>query len=221
MPTQKSNKLLFITIILAVLLAATTGFGYWAFMGMQDYKNNADKKVAAAVAAAEKAQAAKLQAGFDEQSKAPHRTYSGSPTYGSISFSYPRTWSAYVDESSGSQPIDGFFHPVQVPSTQSESPFALRLELINQEYTDAVGRFQSGIDTGKVKASAYLPPKLKDTANATPGMLLTGDVLQDSKSQGTMLIIKVRDKTLQVYTESNSYAEDFNSIILPSLAFAP
>jgi hypothetical protein len=36
-----------------------------------------------------------------------------------------------------------------------------------------------------------------------------------------MLVIKVRDKTLEISTESNDYLNDFNNIILASLTFVP
>jgi len=36
-----------------------------------------------------------------------------------------------------------------------------------------------------------------------------------------MLIIRVRDKTLKISTQSNDYLNDFNNIILSSLTFAP
>jgi hypothetical protein len=36
-----------------------------------------------------------------------------------------------------------------------------------------------------------------------------------------MVIIKVRDKTLEIYSESADYQDDFNNIVLASLSFAP
>jgi hypothetical protein len=35
------------------------------------------------------------------------------------------------------------------------------------------------------------------------------------------VVIKVRDKTLKIYTESPQYLSDFNNIVLKSLSFAP
>lgn len=209
-----------LTITLVALLLLSLGFGIWAFMGRQDYKNKSDQKAAAAVEKAKKEQAIQLNAQFAEQSKSPYKVFSGSPTYGSISFNYPKTWSAYVD-TNGSQPINGYFHPDQVPGLQSKTAFALRLELVDTDYTQVVGQFNSKIKTGVVKAKAYLPPKLNGVANVQPGTMLSGQVGSEKTQQGTMLVIKVRDKTLLISTLSNSFLKDFSDAVLASLNFSP
>jgi hypothetical protein len=59
--------------------------------------------------------------------------------------------------------------------------------------------------------------------NVQPGTMLVGTVGQSQQGEqnGAMLIIKVRDKTLKIYTLSTSYLGDFNRIILPNLTFVP
>jgi hypothetical protein len=220
-PSGGSKHILTI-IILVVLLIASLAFGYWAFSGRQDYKNNSDKKAAAAVAAAKTAQAAQLQTQFDQQSKSPYKTFSGSPTYGSITFSYPKTWSAYVDTTNTSEPINGYFAPGEVPGIQSKSAFALRVELVNTDYTQVLQQFSSLITQGTVTAKAYVPPKLQGVANVTAGTYLSGQINnQDQTQRGSMVAIRVRDKTLEIYTESADFLSDFNNTILASLTFAP
>lgn len=217
----KKSKAPIVIVALAVLLAASIVFGVWAFMKSQDYKNNSDQKSAAAVTAALKTEDSRLQAQFDAQSKQPYKTYTGSATYGSVTFNYPKTWSAYVDTTNVSEPINGYFYPDVVPASQSPTAFALRVELTTTDYASVLANYTSQITTGAVKASAYMPPKMNGVANAQPGTLLSGTVTQDNTQQGTMLVIKVRDKTLKIYTESTDFNSDFNSIILPSLTFAP
>lgn len=217
---QKRNILF--TVVLVLLLVGSLVFGGWAFKNMQDYKNNSDKKSAVAVAAANKIQAAKDQANFDQQSKSPNKTFTGSPTYGSITFSYPKTWSAYVDTTNQTEPINAYFFPGEVPGIQSKTAFALRIELLSTDYAQLVQQLSSQITSGKVTAQAYTPPKLNGVANIQPGTLFSGQVnQQDSTQNGTLLAIKVRDKTLEISTQSNDYLSDFNSTILPSLSFAP
>jgi len=223
-PPQRSPKTIVATVILAILFIAALVFGIWAYQGRQNYKNNSDKKVAAAVTSAQKAQAAKDQASFDQQLKAPYKTFAGSATYGSIGFSYPKTWSVYVDSSSSDEPINGYFYPDIVPSTQGNNAFALRVELVGSAYSDVLNNFGPQISDGTVTASAYIPPKMNGVANAQPGMMLVGAIGQDNgngTTQGAMVILKVRDKTLEVYTQSNSFLSDFNNIVLPDLTFKP
>ena len=220
--TSPGKGRLLTIVILVILLIAAIGFGGWAFSKMQDYKNNSDKKAAIAVAEAKKVQAAQLQAQFDEQSKLPTKTYKGSPTYGSITFNYPRTWSAYVDTSSSSEPINGYFHPDVVPGLGDKPAYALRVELVNTDYSQVLQSMANSISQGDVTAKAYVPPKMQGTANVAAGTYLSGHInSQDQTQLGNMLVIKVRDKTLQIYSESASFDSDFNNTVLASLTFVP
>lgn len=219
---HRSHKTLII-IVLCILLVAALAFGVWSFSGRQDYKNNSDKKSATAVSAAQKALAAQLQAQYDQQSKQPYKLFTGSPTYGSISFNYPKTWSAYVDATQSNEPINGYFYPDVVPGVQSNTAFALRVELVSTDYSQILQQFSNLITQGQLSAKAYVPPSLQGVANVTPGTYLSGQINNNSSQpqNGSMVVIKVRDKTLEIYTESTSYANDFNNIILSSLKFAP
>jgi hypothetical protein len=212
-----------ITILLALALVGALVFAGWAFSGRQDYKNNSYKKAAEAVTKAKAAQATELQKQFDEQSKAPYKSYGGSPTYGSISFSYPKTWSAYVDETGSAEPLNAYFHPAQVPGLQSNTAYALRVELTNTAYSQVLQQLSSQITSGKLRAAAYIPPKMKGKANVQPGTRLDGAIGQNQQGalSGAMVVIKVRDKTLEVYTQSTNFLADFENIILPSLSFTP
>lgn len=225
LPTKPSRAPLLAAVILAILLIVSLAFGYWAFSGRQDYKTNVDKKIATAVAAAEVTQKTTLQKQFDEQSKSPYKTFTGPSTYGSITFQYPKTWSAYVDESgSGNSLVDGYFHPDQVPGVSGQAAYALRVQLTNDDYATVLQQFDTFTSGGQAKASAYIPPKMKNVASVQVGTRIDGviDRANDSSNiTGAMVVMKVRDKTLKVYTESNDFLSDFNNTILPSLTFAP
>jgi hypothetical protein len=220
--TSSGAKNILTTIVLVLLLVAALVFGGWAFSKMQHYKNDSQQISAAAVEAAKKVQAAQLQTQFDQQSKSPLKNFHGSPTYGSVSFDYPKTWSAYVDTSNTSEPINAYFHPNEVPGIQSKTAYALRLELLSTDYSQIIQQLSSQIKQGTVTAKAYLPPKLNGVANVQPGTLFSGQTnSSDSTQRGTLLAIKVRDKTLEISTQSNDYLADFSNTILPSLSFAP
>jgi hypothetical protein len=212
-------------LIMAVLIVALISaivFGAWAFSKMRDFRDNVDKKSAQAVAKAEAAQRLQLQAKFDEDSKSPNKIFQGSSTYGSISFNYPKTWSGYVDTISSNEPINGYFYPDVVPGVQSKTPYALRVELVDQDYAQVLQQFNSLIAQGKITARAYVPPKLQGVANVTAGTYMTGQIdTQDQTQTGNMVVIKVRDKTLEISSQSLKFANDFNNIILGSLTFVP
>src|SRR5471030_1451582 len=94
---------LLIPLILAILLLIGAGaFGAWAFSSRQDYKNNTDQKVAAAVTVAEQKTTETDTAQAAEAAKQPLKPYNGPEAYGSVVIKYPKTWSAYVDETGSS-----------------------------------------------------------------------------------------------------------------------
>ncbi|HEX2615501.1 MAG TPA: hypothetical protein VHL10_08395, partial [Nitrososphaera sp.] len=194
------------------------------FSSRQDYKNNSDKKSAEAVAKAKDSLAAQLQSQFDEKAKSPYKAYKGNSTFGTISFNYPKTWSAYVDETNPSEPINAYFYPDIVPGVQSPAAFALRLELVSTTYSQLTQQFSSRLTTGNLRAIAFVPPKMTKVSNVQPGTRFDGVVNQDSQGgpqTGAMLVITVRDKTMQLSTQSTKFLSDFNNIILPSLTFIP
>ncbi len=209
-----------IILVLGIGLLATGGFGFWAYSQGQDYKNNYTAKAKIDVDKALAAQKADLQKQFDEQSKSPVKTYKGPVTYGSVAFDYPRTWSAYIDEANSSTPIDGYFHPDIVPATKSDgAPMSLRVQLMSQDYASVVRQYSSQTKDGSLTAAAYTPPKMKDKANVSPGVRLDG--LIDKDTNGALVILQVRDKTLKIWTESKDYLADFNDVVMPSLSFSP
>ena len=218
--TQQGSALLVVLFVVCVLaLFASLGFGFWAFKEMNSYKNDYEAKAAIAVKQAEEVQKTKLAADFAEREKLPIRSYSGPDFSGSVSFSYPKTWSAHIDEAGkGTAALVGYLHPAMVPSLDDTS-FALRIEVVNSPYDQVVKSFDSNIKAGKVKATAYVPKKLEGNKSVVPGLRLDGEVI--SKKQGSMILLKVRDKTLKVWTESNDYLPDYNNIILPSLTIVP
>jgi hypothetical protein len=204
----------FVATLLITLIAL--GFGIWAFSGRQEYKNKVDEKIAIAVVDAETANSLKKDAEFAEKEKNPLRTYTGPATYGSLSISYPKTWSAYVDETAKSNlPLSGVLNPSFVPGLQSNLPVALRFTVSSSNYSSVVKTFDSLVKAGKIKVTPYKADKVPNVI----GVRLDGEIL--TGKQGSMIIVPLRDKTLQVWTESPQFVPDFNTIILPNLVFVP
>jgi hypothetical protein len=211
------NVLVIPLVLVSLLLVLSLVFAIFAYTSMQDYKNNSDKKAAAAVAAAIEKEDAKKAAEFAEASKSPVKTYSGPAAYGSVQVEYPKTWSAYVlEESNGSSNVDGYFNPNYVPNVSGQtSSFALRVRVVNQAYSAVLQAMQSRIKTGKLTATAYAFPKVPTAI----GTKLSGEI--DANKQGTMILVPLRDNTLEVWTEGTGAVNDFNTYVLPNLSFSP
>lgn len=218
--SQEGAATTFVSLIIClILLIASLGFGVWAFIGRQDFKNNSDKKAAVAVEKSKTATEATLKKQFDEAEKSPLKTYKSSPTYGSITFSYPKTWNLYVDDSNTSMPLQAYFNPDFVPVIRDTSSYALKVELNSTAYEQIVNQYASQIKSGKISAVAYLPELLKGQANVLTGLRLSGEIKQGKQS--VMVVMKVRDKTLKVSTDGIDYLNDFNNTVLNTLAFSP
>lgn len=211
------NALLFPLILTVLLFIAAAIFGGWAYSSRQDYKNNTDQKIAVAVTAAKQQQMTQDNQTFAQEEKQPLKTYDGPESYGSIVVNFPKTWSAYVDDTGGSgTPISGYFYPGTVPAiTGKDSIFALRVEVLSQSYSQALiqytGEQQNNLDT----IAPYSLPKVPSVV----GVEVTG-LLQDGKT-GTAVILPLRSETLEIWTDSSQYLSDFNNNILPNFSFSP
>lgn len=221
--TKKHHGGLITTILLVLLLLGASGFGIWAFMERQDYKYESDKKSAQAVEIALAEQKVISDAEFAEKEKLPYDTYTSPATAGSVKVQYPKTWSAQVTEqSNGASPVVGYFHPGFVPSTIGgidTTAFALRLEVVNIAYDQVMLQIEPFIKQGQVTAV----PVTISSAPGVIGIRLSGLINPSiTKIQGTMIIFPIRDKTLKIWTESNSaFLNDFDTAVVPNLSFVP
>jgi len=198
-------------------LVVAIAFGGWAYMQMLDYKDHTDTKVAAAVAKAKADEDTVKDAAFAETEKQPLKTYQGPGTYGSVSVSYPKTWSAYVVDTHNSSPyIDGYFHPDSVPDANGQgSVFSLRVQVVQDAYSDVLNGFSSAVKNGSVKIAPYAAPKVPSVV----GVRVDGQLT--TTKQGSMIILPLRNMTLKIWTEAPQFENDFNNDILPNLTFRP
>ncbi len=205
-------------VMVILLLIGAVGFGAWAFMGRQDYKNNVDAKISVAAEAARQQESTSKDQAFAEESKKPLKTYNGPAAFGSLVLNYPKTWSGYVDDSgsSNNSSVDGFFAPGVVPTAAGQSSvFALRIQVLNQTYDQVLQTFASQQEAGKLTISAYALPHLPKVV----GIKVVGE-LQTQKTV-SMIVLPLRSQTLQIWTEGTQYLADFNNNILPNFTFSP
>lgn len=212
------NVLLIPVILLAVFFIAAGSFAFWAYGSRENYKNNTNQIVATAVTANTNSVQSQDAKKYAEEAKNPLTIYSGPDAYGSVKVSYPKTWSAYVDTTNSSTPLDAYFHEGYVPSTDSQQTYNLRVQVNSQSYSDILNQYTGQIQTGQISASPYSFPKVPNII----GTKLTGAIVpNDPSGQGVLIVIPLRSTTLEVWTESNDYLPDFNTYILPNLTFSP
>jgi hypothetical protein len=212
------NALLVPLILVIIFFLGAAGFGYWAFNSRQDYKNNSDQKVAVAVEAAQKRTQAADAKQYAEEAKQPLKTYVGPSSFGAITVQYPKTWSSYVIEkdNNDSRPIDAFFHPDFVPdTTNQDKSFALRIQLVSQSYDDVLSTYSGAAKNGKVTIAPYRLAKVPTVI----GSVITGQL--DTRKQGTLVILPLRNMTLKIWADSSEFLPDLTNIILPNFSFTP
>lgn len=212
------NPLLIATILLAVFLVGAAGAFVWAYSGMVDWRKNGQAKVDAAVTEAKEQQQKDDQARFTEEQKKPNSTYQGPSEMGSVRFDYPKTWSGYTAESSDGN-LQVYFYPSMVPKANPNvTPYALRVSVTNDVYSDVVKSYESLVEDGKVTANPVVIGA-KEGFAGYQGIRVDGQ-LSDTIN-GSAVIFKVRDKTLRLYVDRSDFVADFNNTILTTLQFQP
>lgn len=204
------NGLAILTVVLLLLVMAFGSVMIWALVNYNDQKSNVDAKISKEVAIATKAQSEEDEKKFAERQKDPYRDFVGPTDLGRVTFNYPKTWSVYIDKEG--QIYEAYLHPITVHPVSSKRPYALRVSISNKTYDRSLAEFESLVKKGELKSSPV-------TVNGFTGNRLDGVFPGDI--EGSMVLFKVRDKTLRVYTESPSFRDDFNNIILESFSFNP
>lgn len=203
--------------LMTVLFVVSLIFALTMFMAKQDLSTKMDRKVAAQVAVETKAIEAKKDAELAEKEKSPTKTYVGPSTIGSVSFAYPKTYSAYVAESAASTgtQLSGYFHPNVVPKDDRSVSYGLRAEVSTSSYDSAVRSFDTPQKSGKVTVKPFRAALVPSTL----GVRIDGEIINGK--QGVMILLPVRDKTLKIWTESKDFVNDFNTFVVPSISFVP
>jgi hypothetical protein len=99
-----------------------------------------------------------------------------------------------------------------VPIVAGGTQYALRVSIETAAYERTLDSFQSLVKRGDLKSSSV-------TVSGLSGVRLDGNF---SKTlQGSMVIFKIRDKSLMIATDAKVFQNDFDKVILPSLSFNP
>lgn len=209
----EANPLLISTILFAILTVVCGGVMVWALVNYSDQKNNVDQIVAREVDAAKAEQQKEDEKVYNEKLKEPHSTYSGPSDLGAIEFQYPRTWSVYEADNGVEGELAVYFHPGVVPSIENdEEIFALQVNVIDTPYDEVMSDYEGEIEDGAIKASPYKTGEYE-------GMRLSGALSETHN--GVITLFKIRDKTLVLTANANSFVGDLDKVVLKTLRFNP
>jgi hypothetical protein len=193
------------TISLIVVVVALIIFSAWLYMEYTDKKTDVDGQINAAVVTAKKEQADDDAAKFLEKEKEPARTFIGPDDYGRVSFNYPKTWSAYVNkDAANGGTYEAYLNPKVVPPVSASRQFALRVTIEEKDYDKVISSYESKVEKGELKSSSV-------KADGVSGVRLSGAFSDDIR--GFAVVFKIRDKTLTVRTDANTFQKDFDALV--------
>jgi len=200
-----ANTWLILTIVFIVTTIVATGFLVWALMNYFDQKDNVDSKVEVAVSAAEKKQADADAARYADEDKKPYREFVGPDDYGRLIFDYPKYWSVFVEkDATDGDTFRAYINPVAVPPITTTTQVAVRVLIESRDYDAVIKSYDTLVKRGDLKASAV-------KADGQDGTRLDGAFTKDIR--GSAVIFKIRDKTVTIRTDAETFKGDFDTLI--------
>lgn len=196
-------------LIMVIILSAATiifgGLSIWAYTAYQGASNDVEGQIKVAVLEAKAEQQSELEQDFRKKENEPNREFVGPDDYGRVSFKYPKTWSVYVatDPTKGGK-YEAYLHPVTVPRISSTEQFALRVTIEEQDYDRVIDSYRSKVNSGDLRSSVT-------QSEGYEGTRYDGNFTQNIR--GSAVVYKIRDKTLTLRTDANTFTPDFDSII--------
>jgi hypothetical protein len=190
---------------LVVLVLVAGSLAIWAYLGYSDQKANVDSKVDLAVAQAKKEQGDIDEEKFAEREKAPNRQFVGPEDYGRLTFDYPKTWSVYIARDvAGGGTYEAYLNPAVVPTVSSTTQYSLRVLIEEKDYDQVLKTYEALVKKGDLRTSAT-------SANGNNGTRFDGSFSKDIR--GSAVVYKIRDKTVTLRTDADTFKPDFENII--------
>ncbi len=199
------NGWLIATIGLTVLSLGAIAAAVWGILNYTEQKTNVNGKIDLAVIAAQKKQADSDEAKFAEREKEPNRQFVGPDDYGRLTFNYPKTWSVYINKDiTQGGAYEAYLNPVSVPSVSTAQQYSLRVSIESKSYDTVISSYGTLVKKGDLRSSAV-------SVDGNNGTRFDGNFTKDIR--GSAVIYKIRDKTVTLRTDADTFKPDFNAII--------
>ena len=193
------------TICVSILAIGAASAAIWGIMSYNEQKTNVDTKIEASVAVATKDQAASDAVNYAKLEKEPNHRFVGPDDYGRLSFNYPKTWSVYVaqDAKQGGT-FAAFLNPVSVPPVSDTQQYAVRVTIEQKDYDAAITSYAQLVKKGDLSSSAI-------SVDGNNGTRFDGNFTRNIR--GTAVVYKIRDKTVTLRTDADTFKFDFEALI--------
>ena len=198
-------------VIIALSLLALTFIGLFIWMKSEyetEKSRDLDSEIDLAVAAAKDELTTKMEADFLEREKYPYKSFSGPIDYGELSFQYPKTWSVYVaEDAANGGTFSAYLNPGEIEPISNLNIDALRVQIVDRPYDNVVQEY-----TGPLR-DVNRPLTVESiTVNGTSANLYSG-AIPGTEFKGFILVLKIRDKTAILRTDSVLFEAEFKKLI--------
>jgi hypothetical protein len=203
---QQGNTLMLVMVVVLALLTVTFG-GLAIYLNSQYQSKSTDVngQIERAVLVGKNEQQEEDDKKFAEREKEPNEPFVGPDNYGRLTFMYPKTWSVYVDtDVSRGGKYEAYLHPRVVPPVSSKEQFALRVLIEEKDFDKVVDQYASLVKKGDLRSSTT-------SSEGHTGTRLDGNFNKDIR--GSAVIYQLRDKTITVRTDADSFKGDFEDIV--------
>lgn len=197
-----------IIFVLAILVAIFAGLFVWKFLDWSNVNSTIDYKVEQRVADQERQIGDRLEAAYEAERNSDTTTFLGPNVYGSLTFSYPKTWSAYIekDESLNNGIYSAYLNPSSVGPITADSVFALRIRIENTDIKQAVASYDKEVMDGTMTSSAV---SLNNSS-----LSATVYTKNDNSSKIAVFKIPNRNQVVILSTDSaKNFGKDFQNIL--------
>ncbi|MBC7869167.1 hypothetical protein H7X69_03265 [Candidatus Saccharibacteria bacterium] len=206
--TKQSGQvsgLLISTIGLSILSVVAIAGAIWGYMNYTEQKTNVDGKIEVAVITAKKEQADSDEIKYMKLENALNLQFVGPDDYGRLTFSYPKIWSVYINkEVALGGTYEAYLNPVIVPPVSATQQFGLRVLIESKSYETIIASYSGLVKKGDLRSSAV-------SVDGNNGTRLDGSFTKDIR--GSAVIYKIRDKTVTLRTDADTFKPVFNDII--------
>lgn len=201
-------------ILLTIGFIGAGAFGIWSYIEYNTVKSNVDGQIELAVAEGNRKQKEDDEKKYAEQLKIPFSLFRAPEDLGKVSFSYPKTWSLYVDsDGSDKKGYFAYFHPLSVPpvpkTSQVQQRYAMRTVIYESSVADVLKEFELPIKKGEMTSE---PATINGLA-ATKISGLFPSANKNDRIRGTAYYFKLNDKTLMLRTDADTFNNDFQAVL--------
>lgn len=200
-----NTMLIVVIVVLAIMTIVFGGLAIWSYVNYQNAYNDVEGQKEVAAAQARQEQAEKSLQEFTERDKEPNARFVGPDDYGRLEFNYPKTWSVHeaTDISRGGT-YEAYLNPGVVPPIGRDQQFALRVTIESKDYDAVVAGYANLVRKGDLRSGVT-------TASGNQGTRFDGNF--SNNIRGSAVVYKIRDKTVTLRTDAETFMTDFDRII--------